>query len=208
LKGYVYYQLPTWKHQTTTVGLFQVAYQGSPVSSYIDVGGMFANQVSEAVYTAGRGKWVNTTTDANGNITIGNPYTRRTPWYTQSDFNVDHSIKVGEHQALGFALNITNVFNQHAITAYYGGLNSTNFTTPLIPGQVTTGGVTQNIGFSSGADFYRILEGGYNVQSFINGIPANGNIPAIPRVIQSSWYGQPFLHQLARGLRFSVHYTF
>ena len=36
-KGNVYYRLP-WAHRfTTTVGLFQVAYQGSPVSSYIDL---------------------------------------------------------------------------------------------------------------------------------------------------------------------------
>src|SRR5208282_4203343 len=38
-KGNVYYQLP-WKSKTntTTLGLFQVAYQGSPVSSFVDIG--------------------------------------------------------------------------------------------------------------------------------------------------------------------------
>ena len=36
-KGYVYYTMP-WKGKTSTFGLFQVAYQGSPMSSYADVG--------------------------------------------------------------------------------------------------------------------------------------------------------------------------
>ena len=36
-KGNAYYNLP-WKGMTTTFGLFQVAYEGSPMSSFTDVG--------------------------------------------------------------------------------------------------------------------------------------------------------------------------
>lgn len=200
-KGYVNYTMGWKKHQSTTFGLFQYFYQGSPVSSYIDVGGMFTGQVSEAVYAFGRGNWVNETADGSGNITVGAPYSRRTPWYMQSDFNIAHEVKVGEHQSLGFSSTFTNLFNQRAITAYYGGMNSTNFTTPLYPGlDPATGGP---INLASGAALYQTLEGGYNPQTWING---NGGL--VPQVVKSSEYGQPFLYQLSRNIRLGVHYTF
>jgi Carboxypeptidase regulatory-like domain len=195
-KGYVYYQLPWGKGQTTTFGLFQSAYQGSPVSSYMDVGGMpFGSFVAEATYIYGRGKWVNMTTDpATGNITLGAPYDRRTPWFTQSDFNIGHRIKVGEGKAIAFEASAFNLFNQRAITAYYGGMNSVNFATPLIPG---------GVGLGAGAATYQALESGYNPQTWING---NGG--ATSPVIKNSWYGQPFLYQNARSIRFTLRYTF
>ncbi len=207
LKGYVYYQLPWGKGQTTTFGLFQSAYQGSPVSSYIDIGGMpFGSFVAEATYIYGRGKWVNETTDAAGNITLGTPYDRRTPWFTQSDINVGHRIKVGEGKAIAFEASAFNVLNQRATTAYYGGMNSVNFATPLIPG---------GVGLGAGAAVYQTLEGGYDPKAWINGVPGSPagcttacTTPAIPGVIKNSWYGQPFLFQNARSIRFSLRYTF
>jgi hypothetical protein len=207
LKGYVYYQLPWGKGQTTTFGLFQSAYQGSPVSSYIDIGGMpFGSFVAEATYIYGRGKWVNETTDAAGNITLGTPYDRRTPWFTQSDINVGHRIKVGEGKAIAFEASAFNVLNQRAVTAYYGGMNSVNFATPLIPG---------GVGLGAGAATYQALESGYDPKTWINGVPGSPpgcttacTTPAIPGVIKNSWYGQPFLFQNARSIRFALRYTF
>jgi hypothetical protein len=198
-KGYIYYQLP-WKGMTTSFGLFQTAYQGSPVSSYIDLSAMFGPSVSEADYVFGRGKWVNMTTDGSGNITLGTPYERRTPWFTQSDFNIAHQIKTGEHQAIAFEASALNVLNQRSVTAYYGGMNSTNFSTPLYPG-IDPGGNPVNL--ASGAALYQILESGYNVQQWIN-----GNAGAVPKVIQSSWSGKPYLYQLGRSIRFTLRYTF
>jgi hypothetical protein len=195
-KGYVYYQLPWGKGQTTTIGLFQAAYEGSPVSSYIDIGGMpFGSFVAEATYIYGRGKFVNETTDATGNITLGTPYDRRTPWFTQSDLNIGHQIKVGEGKAIAFEAAAFNVLNQRAVTAYYGGMNSVNFATPLVPG---------GVGLGAGAATYQALESGYNVQQFINGDAATG----APAVIKNSWYGKPFLFQNARSIRFTLRYTF
>jgi hypothetical protein len=195
-KGYVYYQLSWGKGQTTTFGLFQSAYQGSPVSSYIDLASMpFGQLVAEATYIYGRGKWVNMTTDASGNITLGTPYTRRTPWFTQSDFNIGHQIKVGEGKAVAFEASAFNVLNQRAITAYYGGMNSVNFQTPLVPGP--------GVSIFNGASAYKALESGYNPQTWING---NGG--QVSPVIKSSWYGQPFLFQNARSIRFTLRYTF
>jgi hypothetical protein len=157
---------------------------------------MFAGSVSEAVAPFGRDKWVNMTQDpTTGAITLGTPYTRRTPWYTQTDFNIGHHIKTGEHQTLGFDVTFQNLLNQRAVTSYYGGMNSVFFTTPLIPGPT---------GALSNAASYQTLEGGYNVQQWINGNAAAGVLP----VTKSAWYGQPFTYQLSRGIRFGVNYSF
>jgi len=69
-KGNVYYPLH-WKGMTTTLGLFQQAYQGSPVASWADVGLGCCGGPIEGVYIFGRDKWVNATTDATGNIAFG-----------------------------------------------------------------------------------------------------------------------------------------
>jgi len=193
LKGYVYYTLP-WKKQTSTIGLFQTAYQGSPQASFIDEGTMFGQEVSEAVDVFGRDKWVNMTQDSTGAITLGHPYTRRAPWYTQTDLNLSHSFKTGEHQSLGFSVNATNVLNQRAVTSYYGGMNSTFFPSPLLPGG-------QSI--YAGAPFYQAAEKGYNVQALINDTSAGQ-----PAVTKNSWYGMPFTYQPSRSLFFGMSYHF
>lgn len=192
LKGYVYYMLP-WKKQTTTVGLFQTAYQGSPQASFIDIGTMFGNSVSEAVHVFGRDKWVNMTQDpSTGAITLGNPYTRQAPWFTQTDLNLSHSFKTTEHQTLGFSVNVFNVLGQRVVTSYYGGMNSIFFPSPLLP----QGNALSN------ASSYQAYESGYNVQSLINGTTAG------PAVTKSSQYGMPFAYQNYRSMRFGVTYSF
>ena len=195
LKGYVYYQLPWGKGQTTTFGLFQQAYQGSPVSSFVDLASMpFGALVAEATYIYGRGKWVDVTTDAAGNLTLGTPRDRRTPWFTQSDINLGHRIKISEHQSIAFEANAFNVLNQRAITAYYGGFNSVNFQTPLQPGGVSIFG---------GAAAYQVLESPYDPQTWVNG---NGGLAT--QLIKSSQYAKPVLFQNARSIRFALRYTF
>ncbi len=200
LKGNVYYQLP-WKGMTTTFGLFQFAYQGSPVSSFTDLTASNGAPY-ESVYLYGRGKWVDTTLDQNGNITLGTPFDRRTPWFTQTDFNISHSIKVNknnEAQVLRLEATAANLLNQHAIVAYYQGFNSQNSASALFPGLV--GGAPVNL--ASGAALYQTLESGYNPQQWING---NGG--QVPRVIQSSWYGQPQQYQQLRTMRLSISFSF
>jgi hypothetical protein len=194
-KGDVYYQIP-WKlkGQTTNIGLFQTLYQGSPVSSYIDLTGALTSQPYEATYVFGRGQWANMTTDSTGAITLGAPYARRTPWYIQSDLNASHQFKIGDQKTISFEATSLNVFNQRAITAYWGGMDSLNFATPLYPG-------TANL--ASGAALYQELESGYNVQTWING--NNGKVPS---VVKNSEYGEPYLFQLARSIHFGVHYNF
>jgi hypothetical protein len=196
-KGYAYYTLP-WKgalrNNTTTFGLFQVAYEGSPMSSYADLGAANPNPGSpypyEAAYLFGRGNWVNASTDpTTGAVTIGNPYPRRTSWYTQTDFNLQHGIKVNknnEHQMLSFNATLTNLLNQRAVVSYWGSLNTDFTSTPLFPSQIF-----------DGAKFYQTVEEGYNPQQQITG--AN--------MILNSLYGRPNLWQLSRNIRLGATFT-
>ena len=189
-KGDVYYQL-RWKQiHTTSFGLFQAMYEGSPVSSWIDLlhgesnGGPY-----EATYIYGRGNWVNMTTDVNGNITLGTPYARRTPWYTQTDFNVAHEVKTGDHETIKFEATALNELNQRRVTAYWAGMDSMAVNAPLSPG---------GYNLYSGAPLYGALEGGYDPQSLIN---ADG-------VVKNSQYGQPYLYQQPRSIRIALRFTF
>jgi hypothetical protein len=192
IKGYAYYTLP-WKSKsnTTTFGLFQVAYQGSPVSSFSDVG-LGNGSPIEATYIFGRGNYVNATTDATGAIQLGNPYARRTPWYTQTDANLSHSIKVNknnERQVLSFSANFTNLLNQHSVTAYWQGFNSNFFDSALFPAGLSV---------FNGAAFYQAAETGYNAQATAT---ASG-------VVLNSHYGSPNLWQASRNIRLGAQFTF
>jgi len=200
-KGDAYYRIP-WKGtgQATTFGIFSYAYQGSPVSSYVDLGLASYGAPLESTYIFGRGDWSNIT-GTQGNLTLGNPYFRRTPWYTQTDFNVGHEIKVNrnnEHQILSFTATIPNVLNQKAVTAYYGGFNSIYYdNTQLQP---------QGVNFGDGANLYGVLEGGYSPQQWVNG--GTGPYGTATAINPSSWYGKNFLYQYGRTMRFGAQFTF
>jgi hypothetical protein len=193
-KGYVYYRLPWAKNQTTTLGLFQMFYQGSPVSSYIDLTEAYSGEPYEGTYIFGRGQWANMTTNSNGNITLGIPYARRTPWFIQSDLSASHEVKLGDQKTIAFEATASNLFNERSVTAYWGAMDSLNFNTALYPGSAN---------LYSGAPLYQELESGYNPQTWING----GGVPA-NRVFKNSQYGQPYLYQLARSIRLQLRYTF
>jgi hypothetical protein len=194
IKGLGYYTLP-WKHQTTSIGLVENFLQGTPVGSYIDIGGATTGQDFEGTYPFGRDQWVNATQDSLGNITLGSPYLRRTPWFTQSDLSVSHEIKVGDHENISIEGNALNVLNQRAVVAYFEGMDSWEAETSLSPTNAGCGGPCN---IYSGAAFYQAAETGYNVQSLIN---PDG-------VVLNSQYGQPYLYQTGRQLRFGLRYTF
>jgi len=201
LKGYAYYTLP-WrglKNNTSTFGLFQVAYQGSPVSSFSDIGTGGSSPI-EATYIFGRGNWVNATADATGAIQLGSPFFRRTPWYTQTDANLSHSIKVNknnERQVLSFSANFINLLNQHAVTAYWQGFNSNFFGSTLFPpGAGCANPAACHI--YDGAAFYQAAETGYNPQATAT---SSG-------VVLNSHYGSPNLWQTSRNIRLGATFTF
>jgi len=188
IKGNLYYQLP-WKRMTTTFGLFQSAYQGTPLSSFTDLGLACCGEPIEATDIFGRGQWVNVTQDTTtGDVAFSPSHARRTPWYTQTDFNFSHTLKLnGERQQLTLSATVLNLFNQHSVVSNWQGFNSIAAGTPAAPGQIF-----------QGAASYQFLEGGYDPVSQINGTG----------FVQDSRYGKPNLWQLSRTLRLGVSFTF
>lgn len=202
-KGYGYYQLP-WKkfHATTNIGWFQTLYQGSPKSSYVDVGFSFAQPPFDGgfpIYPEGRGKWANISLTPNSSgfpiPTVTSVCSCRTPWFNQSDASLTQEFRVGksEAQVLRFEVNISNLLNERSPTAYISQIDSQNFQSFLTPG----------MNFAGSGQAYAAFEHAYPWKSLIQGSP-DQLVPFIP----NSLYGKPALFQNARSIRFSVRYTF
>jgi hypothetical protein len=187
-KGYAYYELG-WKEKwTTDLGLFQVIYQGSPVSSYIDVGYSVIPGNFFAQYVEGKGKWADVT-GSFGDLSVPDVYARRTPWYTQTDSNFTQNYRISETKVLSFSAIIPNLLNQRAVTAYNEQIDSGQFSSFLAPGGVP---------FYYGGIAYSNYEHPYNWKSLLN---TDGIIP-------DSQYGKPYLYQVARNIRLVAKYTF
>jgi hypothetical protein len=201
LKGNVYYALP-WKGMNTTFGLFQVAYQGSPVTASNEVGIRNTGPI-EDTYVFGRGKWSNVTQDAStGALSFGTPYGRRTPWYTQTDFNFMHSFKVNknnERQILDFQATIANLFNQRAVVSYWQTFASYQHPSGGYPyGNCGPGGTPGYCTIAGGAAFYQAAETGYDLNKAVLRRP----------FVLNSGYGMPNLWQQTRNIRLAVKFTF
>jgi hypothetical protein len=209
IKGNIYYALP-WKRMTTTFGLFQTAYQGTPLSTFADLGLACCNEPIESVDIFGRGQFANVTQDpATGAVTIGSPHVQRTPWYTQTDFNLSHAVKLkNEHQQITLSATVLNLWNQHSVVNNWQGFSSIAAASSIFP-----------FGAFFGAQSYQLLESPYNPQAQIaaqlNGTcftcqqfaPPGG--PGIPfGFTKNTQYGQPNLWQLSRNLRLGVNFTF
>jgi hypothetical protein len=205
IKGDVFYTLP-WKGMATTFGLFQSAYEGTPLSTFSDLGLACCNEPIEAVDIFGRGKWANITQDpTTGAVTIGTPYARRTPWFTQTDFQISHAFHINknrEEQQVKISATALNLLNQHAVVNYWQGFNSIAGSSSMFP-----------FGAFFGAQSYQLLESGYNPQNEIASEQAGTCFTcqafgtAFP-FTKSSQYGQPNLWQLSRNLRLGVEFTF
>jgi len=50
----------------------------------------------------------------------GNPITQRTPWYNQTDFNLQQNYKISEKKTLAFSATIGNVLNERSVTSVEG----------------------------------------------------------------------------------------
>jgi hypothetical protein len=210
-KGYVYYTL-SWMHKfTTDFGIFQVMYQGSPETSYADVGNWFQGGLTGGgfpVDIVNRGKWINVSQDpTTGLITTGAPYTKRTPWYNQTDFNLQQNYKIGETKVLSFTGTIANLFNERSVTSVEGNIDSGYSTANFIaPGGLTTG---------SGTPFYAATFHPYNFTALMNSAPTNINCPTTKNptgvcgpLTVSSAYGEPNRYQLGRTIRLGLKFTF
>jgi Carboxypeptidase regulatory-like domain len=222
-KGYVYYDLG-WLHKfTTTFGIFQTAYQGSPETSYLDVG--FAFPGGFPTYPYNIDKWVNVTQNpTTGQITVGNPETKRTPWFNQTDFNIQQSYKITESKVLSFSATLTNLLNERSVTAVGEQIDSTTATNFIAPGGSFNGPSGFQDGLFAGTPFYAATFHPYNVQNLLNQAPTstlctppNGtattpNTVALPNTCGpatiNSAYGQPNRFQAGRTIRLGLKFTF
>jgi Carboxypeptidase regulatory-like domain len=199
-KGNAYYQF-SWLHNfTSNFGIFQYFYEGSPNTTYADVG---YSENAFPVKLFDWGKWANITQNpTTGAITVGNPYTYRNPWYNETDFSFNQSYKISESKSLNFQSTFTNLFNEHAVTAVYSqvdsGYSGTQYITP--GGQAVFNGIP----------FYAAATAPYNVQDSLNGAVINGNTSnnlGGPETINSQ-YGKPLYWQHPRTVRLQASFTF
>lgn len=192
LKGYAYYTVDEGHKTNTTIGLFQDAYSGTPQSSFVDVGYSVAgggNLGQFPVYPEGRGKWVDVSQNqTTGVTTVGNAYTKRTPWFTQTDINIKQTYKIKGTQEVSVDATFTNALNQHEVVAYYGSIDSAYSPSFLAPGGLLV----------SPGKAYSVFEHAYPWKTLMNA----------DQVTVNSQYGAPWEFQAARNIRLQLHYTF
>jgi outer membrane receptor protein involved in Fe transport len=195
-KAYAFYRLK-WLGMETHIGFTQIAYQGTPISSCLPVVGTS----SACQWAEGRGNFVNFTRADNGDIVKANVVNdARTAPYVQTDATIRHEIMVSkehENRRLSIEMNVANLFNQHAATAYYEFAIPTNLISP-----------TRASRFSGdpGVDWGKVMNG-YNYVDALNGTGAFGNGVQAPLTLASR-YGEPLLFQLARNVRLALRFTF
>jgi Carboxypeptidase regulatory-like domain len=187
-----YYQFAYLKKFSTNLGLFQTWYQGSPNTSYMDIG---LGGSGWPVDLVNRGKWVDVQQDpTTGAITLGNARTYRNSQYIQSDFNFEQVYKVTESKTLSFTSTFTNLFNQHAVTAINEQIDTGyayQFGTPQ--GQDVLGGVA----------FYAAAMQPYNLKDILTSNNSQGG-----PITVNSQYGKPLYYQLARQIRLGFKFSF
>jgi len=193
-KGYVYYELG-WLHKfTTDFGIFQVLNQGSPETSYVDVG--FGFPGGFPTYVFGSDKWVDFHQDpTTGLITASNPRTQRTPWFNQTDFSVTQSFKLTERTALSFSGTLNNLLNQRSVTAVGEQVDSNTAQNFIGPGGFSIG---------AGTPFYAASFHKYDAVALMNSAISNGGGP----LTVNSQYAQPNRYQPGRTIRIGLRLTF
>jgi hypothetical protein len=206
-KGYVYYEIPWLRKITTDLGIFQVFYQGTPETSFMDVGnaGPLYSLAGGGYSTniVGRGNWVDVTQDpSSGLITFGPPHLQRTPWYMQTDFNFQQNYKVAESKTLSFSATMQNLFNQRSVTAVNESIDSGFNFNYIGPNGLNLG---------AGTPFYDATFHPYNYAALANAAYTNTGCAALhgcgPLTV-SSGYGLPNRYQIGRTIRLQVKFTF
>jgi hypothetical protein len=188
-KAYGYYTLK-YKRMSTMFGAYQQIYQGTPLTSYTSVEGA-------PVFLEGRGNYV-TLTNTSGNFVSGGISAKRTPIYSDTDFNLAHEIHVSksnENWLIRLEANVANVFNQHSPVIYNQNFVRTGTIHPT-PCSTTPGCPATN---QSGINYAAMeTSPGYDYIATLN----NAGL------IKSSLYGLPMTWQTPRTMRFKVTFTF
>jgi hypothetical protein len=207
-KGYVYYDIPWMRKMTTDLGIFQVLYSGTPETSFMDVGNagpLYA--LAGGGYSTniiGRGNWMDVSQDpSTGAITFGTPHLQRTPWYIQTDFNLQQNYKVSESKMISFSATLQNLFNQQSVTAVNESIDSGFNYNYIAPNGLNS---------SAGTPFYQSIFQPYNYAALANAAYTNPNCSAThtgcgPLTV-SSGYGLPNRYQVGRTIRLQVKFSF
>ena len=212
-KGYVYYDLPWLRKFATDFGVFQSAYSGSPLTSYMDIGYAFPSAFPTDIVN--RGKWIDVAQDpTSGAITATAPTVKRTPAFLDTDFNLKQSMHMGESKTLSFDATFTNVLNQHSVTSYGQQADSgyaVNYASPQTSGCLAYNTANYALPSSScwigdGPAFYAGAMTPYNAIAAANASPL-GSTAGGPITINSQ-YKQPYLYQVSRNIRLALHFTF
>lgn len=199
LKGYGYYELPWLSKFATGFGVFQAAYSGTPLTTEQDVGYAYAGQPAFPTAIVDRGKWVDVTqSPATGAITVSAPYTKRTPWFTDTDFNFKQTYKVGEAKAFSFDATFSNVLNQHSVVARWQNSDSVYTGNNFI--------FANGQAIFNGLNFYSQALSKYDFAAAMNNGNENGTGTG-PMTV-SSQYNQPYEYQLSRNVILGLHFTF
>jgi hypothetical protein len=187
------YYSPKWKQFRPVIGVFEQAYSGTPLSSYMSVQGA-------PVFLEGRGKFVDVNRDpTTGNWIAGAVSDKRTPHFGQTDISVFedfHVSKTNEHLIARVGADCINCFNQHHVTIINQNLLQTGLIKPYQCGTagVTCSGVTDTqAGFA-----YASVEKGYDYIALANQAGSTLN----------SLYGAPQSWQQPRVMRLQVRFTF
>ena len=144
---------------------------------------------------------------ATGQITVSAPYTKRTPWFTQTDFNVRQNIKLGESKALAFDATFTNFLNQRNVVSNNQEIDSgytSNYITPTSAGCEAYNIANYQFDSTScflpdGPSFYTAVKSKYDYVAAMNSSPL-GTTAGGPITV-SSQYGKPYLYQQSRNIR-------
>ena len=175
-----------WMLGTSSLGFGQTIYQGTPVSTCWST----IASTSSCQFVEDQGNWVKLSRDAAGNfISGGIQNNRRTEPYLQTDLNLSHGVPVSrdhENRKIVGDINVSNAFNQHAVTSY--------FETP-----VGNGNSALAIAGNNATTYdYNALMTGFDYIGLSN----------TAKLWYSARYGLPNQFQLARQVRIKVAYTF
>jgi hypothetical protein len=189
-----------WFGQETVLGVNQVFYEGTPISSCLGVLGVNSPD-SACQWAEGRGNFVKLHRDpATGNIVKdGVVMNARGEPFFQTDLSIRHSIHVSkdrEDYKLVFEANGVNLLNQHAATSYYEYVHPSNHINPSRPARFA--GDPQ-------IDWGKLMNA-YNYMDALNGAGTFAGVQT--PVPLASRYGLPWTFQIARQFRFAVRFVF
>jgi hypothetical protein len=173
------------KRMETEIGGTQLIYQGTPITSYVNVqivGDDLENFVPSFI---------------NGRGDLG-----RTEAYTQTDMLINHRVNLRENVALRFSFNVINLFNEKNVIDRSGAIIRT------ASAAVTAGNEYNNpVVFATyTAPLFRTA-----LNQFVHN---PGNVldhldhPLTDPGVANPFYNQPTTYQLARTVRFSVGVQF